>query len=455
MEEHLDDAEYLFQRWEAALDGPESLAKLAAGPEPRLSAHLNGLVHGGVPVVERLLFPAMLPGGEFDAFDERARRCAAALAILQQPVGGTERLVAAAAEQLDREGAGALHRALQLWDRPGSDSELWKASLRTRPESWPAWLRTFAIRGQPADENMVNYCLRGDEDAVLAGLSVVPDMIASVGAKVHDVLDYFFGDRKPALRVAALHAALSLGSPRAWALCREWFASPGAPRGIVELVAIVGSEAEHRQLIATVADGHVDELRVWALGHTGRAGAAELCVELFEHPSERIVRLAFEGFCAITGLSPEAADASVPETRPGARDLADPDGQFASDERARDAAADADEAAGLDPMVLQLPLPNVDLVRQWWARSRGHFRGRGRYLHGRPSTVDVMQWAYIHASSRRRHLLGEELRMRCRSRVQPSTRAFAARQLRQLRELYAMREQGLLRIDPQRGYLEI
>ena len=60
-----------------------------------------------------------------------------------------------------------------------------------------------------------------------------------------------------------------------------------------------------------------------------------------------------------------------------------------------------------------------------------------------------MRAAYVDGPSRRRHLLGHELTLRTRSRVQPSTRAFAARQYRQLTEL------GNERIDPQRGYLDI
>ncbi len=454
VEEHLDDAEFLFQRWEAALDAPdESLAQLAKGVEPRLLAHLDGLVHGGIPVVERLLFPALRESGVDGAFDEQARRCAAALAILRQPVPGTERLIAAASEDLSPESAAPLHRAMQLWDRPGSDRALWAASLRTQAGSWPAWLRTFAVRGQPADENMVNYCLRGEEPSVLAALSVVPDMAASVGGRVLDVLDYFFSNDSAAVRVAALESALQLGSARAWGLCREWFASPGAPARIVDIIAMVGGASDHRQLVDSVAKGHVDEARVWALGHSGRPRAAQLCVALLTHENERIVRLAFEAFCAITGLSPETAGVSVAERRPGTRDLADPYGEYATEERAKDEAADADPS--LDPTVLQLPMPEVEAVVAWWERARPHFDPSRRYLYGKMSTPEIMHAAYVYGSSRRRHLLGSELRLRARSRVQPSTRAFGARQLRQLRELRTLRSRAELRVDPQRGYLEI
>jgi uncharacterized protein (TIGR02270 family) len=450
LEEHFEDGQYLFLRWEQALDGPDdSLRALANGPERRLAAHVQGLVHGGLPVVERMLFPALRPDGADDAFDEHALRTTAALAILAQPVLGTERLIAAASEELLPASAAHLHRALQLWDAPRSDRVLWEASLRTDSKSWPAWLRTFAIRGQAADENMVNFCLRGDENAILAALSVVPDMAASAGQRIHDVLGYFFASQTSAVRVAALRAGLQVGSHRAWKLCREWFESPGAPPGIVELIAIVGNAEDHKHLIDSVAAGHIDEPRIWALGHCGRPYAAHLCVQLLRHADERIVRLAFEALCAITGLPGDSPAVSTPEVRPGDTDLADPDGAFAAAEQARDAKLDADAAAGLDPMVMRLPKPKPDAVEAWWADASKRFDPRKRYLYGRVSDLEVVRATYLDGPSRRRHLLGYEMTLRTRSRVQPSTRAFAARQVRQLAELAAER------VDPQRGYLDI
>lgn len=453
LEEHFEDAQYLFLRWEDALQKPDdSLRELAVGPEARLAAHVRGLVHGGLPVVERILFPAIRADGAEEAFDERAQRVAAALGILAQPVPGTERLITAATEELVPSSAAHLHRALQLWDAPTSDRALGEASLRTKPESWPAWLRTFAIRGQPADENMVNYCLRGDESSVLAALSVVPDMAASAGARIHEVLGYFFGDRSVALRVAALRSALQVGSHRAWSLCLEWFESPAVPPGIIELIGVVGNAQDHQRLIQQVVDGHISEARVWALGYSGRPHAAHLCTQLFGHKDERIVRLAFEAFQAITGL-PSDGRFVEPELRPGDRELSEPDGEFAKAEAERDATqeaqASADAAAGIDPIVRLLPKPKPPEVMAWWARAQAHFDPKQRYLYGHVSNLEVMRAAYADGPSRRRHLLGYEVTLRTRSQVQPSTRAFAVRQYRQLAELAS------LRLDPQRGYLDI
>jgi uncharacterized protein (TIGR02270 family) len=454
LEEHFEDAQYLFLRWEDALDKPDdSLRELAVGPEARLAAHVRGLVHGGLPVVERILFPAIRADGAEEAFDERAQRVAAALGILAQPVPGTERLITAATEELVPSSAAHLHRAMQLWDAPGSDRALYEASLRTKSVSWPAWLRTFAIRGQPADENMVNFCLRGDESSVLASLAVVPDMAASAGARIHEVLGYFFGDRSVALRVAALRSALQVGSHRAWGLCLEWFESPAVPPGIIELIGAVGNAQDHQRLIQQIVDGHISEARIWALGFSGRPHAAHVCAQLLGHADERIVRLAFEAFQAITGL-PSDGRFVEPALRPGDRELTEPDGAFAQAEAERDAVIEADAAAGLDPIVRLLPKPKPAEVRAWWAHAQPKFDPKLRYLYGHVSNLEVMRAAYADGPSRRRHLLGYEITLRTRSQVQPSTRAFAVRQYRQLAELAQLAGAGL-RLDPQRGYLDI
>ena len=448
LEEHFEDAQFLFTSWEQALDGPdESLRTLATGLERRFAAHVRGLVHGGLPVVERLLFPAMRDEARA-AFDERAQRATAALAILAQPVPDTQRLVVAASEGLESGSARHLQRALQLWDAPDSDRALLEASRRSDAKTWPLWLQTFAIRGQAADDDMVDACLRGDRGGVLAGLAVAPTMAASAGAKIHAVIDYFFASEDPELRVAALRAGLVIGSHRAHQLCRDWSTSLAAPSGVTEVVGLVGNAEEHRALIQQVAAGHVIESRIWALGLSGRPRAAHLCVQLLRHADERVVRLAFEAFCAITGLAGESPEVSVPEPRPGERDLEQPDGEFAAREAARDAAIEADRAAGLPTVVRRLPLPKPEVVEAWWTKFGARFEVGRRYLHGRPTSLEVMHAAYLDGPSRRRHALGFEITLRTRNRVRPSTRAFAARQLRQLA---ALTEQ---RFDPQRGYLD-
>src|SRR5690349_14801760 len=59
LEEHLDEAAFLWSQWERALVAPHSVLNEVAGLEERLLAHVDGLVIGGVPVAGRLLIPAL------------------------------------------------------------------------------------------------------------------------------------------------------------------------------------------------------------------------------------------------------------------------------------------------------------------------------------------------------------------------------------------------------------
>ena len=60
LEEHLNEAAFLWGQWERSLRSPRYvLREVMDGPEERLLAHVEGLCEGGLPVVERLLLPAL------------------------------------------------------------------------------------------------------------------------------------------------------------------------------------------------------------------------------------------------------------------------------------------------------------------------------------------------------------------------------------------------------------
>ena len=81
VEEHLDEAEFLWEQWEASLVAPNYVMReVEEGPEARLMAHIDGLVVNGPLVAERLLLPTIT---DIDAEPTRVR--AAALALLQTP----------------------------------------------------------------------------------------------------------------------------------------------------------------------------------------------------------------------------------------------------------------------------------------------------------------------------------------------------------------------------------
>src|SRR6185503_21088436 len=76
VEEHLDEAEFLFSQWEAGLSSPDyTLEEVEQRLEERLFAQVDGLVAAGAPAASRLLVPAL-------SAEAPSRVAAAALALL-------------------------------------------------------------------------------------------------------------------------------------------------------------------------------------------------------------------------------------------------------------------------------------------------------------------------------------------------------------------------------------
>jgi hypothetical protein len=77
------------------------------------------------------------------------------------------------------------------------------------------------------------------------------------------------------------------------------------------LGALAGSrEHEHRDLLKALGSEPLAPVATWALGFAGTRDAADACVDLLRQ--ERLAQLAFEAFCAITGVDFKANRLTVP-----------------------------------------------------------------------------------------------------------------------------------------------
>jgi len=143
VEEHLDEAAFLWTQWEHALVSPRyTLADVADGPEERLKAHVDGLVVGREPVAERLLIPAL-------AHDEPEYRFAAASALLASGERAPRAAVLDALAAAGGPALAALARAFALH----ASSETTQALL----ERWPAL-------PPPARSVVLEACVRTGAD---------------------------------------------------------------------------------------------------------------------------------------------------------------------------------------------------------------------------------------------------------------------------------------------------
>lgn len=399
VEEHLDEAEFLWEQWEHSLIAPNyTLAEVAEGPEDRLMAHLDGLVVNGPLVAERLLIPTI---AELDAEPTRVR--AAALALLQSPGDAGVAAVFGALHELPLQ-RDELARALECSDRgdllpaiaqllTSHDLDLRHTAARVmafHDGAFTAAIPTLLSSDRAADRRL-GVCL----SARLPGDS---RYIKEVRAMLHA--------DDPDLRDVALSSGALLGLEDAWSLARTLVCSgdPSAGHALL-LLALRGAAADRTHLLAAVEAEPSRDAALWALGFLGTMEAVDATLQWLE--DDACARIAGETLAAITGLDLEDANLT--------REVIE---EEALEHRPED----------------DLPVPNPMGVLRWWRENRERFGGGHRYLAGMPLTIPA-QWAAIQTGPMRRrpaHLLALQLRLPPRQRPQIELRAPSRRQRAEL-----------------------
>ena len=399
VEEHLDDAEFLWEQWEHGLVAPNyTLAELADGPEERLMAHLDGLVVNGPLVAERLLIPTL---ADVDAEPIRVR--AAALALLQSSGdAGVQAVVDATLEfppqRLE------LARALECSARRDFNSRLSPLLAASDPELRHVAARVLAFHGDGYAEAVSGLLASTRSVDRGLGASLVP-RLPREPRLLKAVLETL-KSTDPELRDIALRSGILLDLPQAWDCARELVFSRDPTAGdALLLLALRGDPADQPALIGAA---EVDALRgaaLWALGFLGTAAAAEAALPWLEDGAH--ARVAGETFSAITGLDLEDANltADEPEVE-------------AVEHRPED----------------DLPVPDPMGLLLWWRDNRGRFVDGQRYIAGAPRTSGAL-WGVINDGPMRRraaHLLSLQLQCPPKQRPQVELRAPSRRQRAEL-----------------------
>jgi uncharacterized protein (TIGR02270 family) len=397
VEEHLDEAAFLWTQWEAALASPRyTVAEVAAGPEERLTAHLEGVAVAGAAADEPLLVPALA--------GEDAGRTAAAAAVLA--AAGRLEPVRAALRADAPEPHGAVARALGLRLAPEGAAVLTGWLRDGAPEAQAVALAALAFRGAaPAAE--VRALLTSSHAAVrAAALTAAP----ALGEPARPAIEAALSAVEPAVRDAAVEAGLRLGLRAAWAACQRAADAGAATPLVLEVLAASGDPADVERLAAAASLPALRPAALFAAGLSGTLRGAEVCAEYLGDPDS--VRTAAEGLWAVTGLAvagPYAAAEPDPTEAPP-------------------------PAAGAGPAVpaedSSLPYPDAELLALAFRDRRGGLAPGQRFLFGRPWTPEDAFAALVGGPTRRRHALARELAIRSRGSWRLETRAWARDQLR-------------------------
>ncbi len=408
IDEHADQAEFCYIQWRAALYSHlYTLERLANSLEPRLEAHLDGLVTGGPEVADRLLSQGA---------DSPDRMTLATLVLLAT---GSRRawcrvfdLIAATDDEDQRQ---ALGRALSLYDAPSFDSALRDAFDRARtPEQRAGLLEVLADRHldpgarlgecfDPARPPLCASALRA------AGCAARRDTTAAIEPYLEA------GD--PSLQGAAIEAGLRLGSGRAWAVCLDVAGSDHCPwAGAWLAIALLGRRRHHRLVRRRLEDPATRAAALWALGFAGTVDSVEACLPYLVSQDEELAKLAAEAVAAITGL-----------------DWLEDD-RFHLDEGRAPSPLNHHrlEVWQVPVTTARLPAPDPAAFDHWWRARRSELSVDERYLSGEVLTLGALVRALGALPMRRRHALALELDLRTGGEGFVATQALTTRQRSQL-----------------------
>jgi uncharacterized protein (TIGR02270 family) len=233
------------------------------------------------------------------------------------------------------------------------------------------------------------------------------------------------GDPDLAVCSAAVETGLVLGSRAAWLRCRELARLPLVGLDVpLLLVGFLGTGRDLDLVLAALGTAESKKPGLKALAAVGTAQAAEACLEAMS--GEEDARLAAESFCAITGLDLHAENLIAPD--PPA-----PEEPIPFEEEN----LDADLVKGPDDL---LPLPEVAGVRRWWEKARSRFAGGGRFILGKPASLQALQDVLQIGSMRRRHAAALELAIRTQGHYDVETTAFTSDQRRQMQGFVAVKD---------------
>ncbi|WP_375767147.1 TIGR02270 family protein [Archangium gephyra] len=419
LEEHLDEAAFLWLQWERSLVASQYALNEVTGIEERLLAHVDGLVIGGAPAAEKLLIPAL------EAQEDMVRVTAAAYTLLGSEDPSSAEAVRTALESASPESLPAFQRALELRGF----------------EALPSWLPTLLKQEEPARLALALEVLASH--GVDPG-PVLPDLLRHEAPQVaaaalraatrlrhpleRQVLQACLTSPASSLRDSAITAGLQKGHRAAWVACQAAVDSRAPELRLPALVLALSGDAREVERLKRLLDepSHRPDA-LWALGFSGHPAAAELCLQWME--DEAVSHLAAEAFCAITGLSLEGRLAAP---------RAEEDPLPALEEETLD--------ADLTPRPEDdLPRPVAVEVLAWWKEARENFELDRRYLQGKPFGTEVLCESLLLAPMRRRHTLALELALRSRGELQVPTRTFTPYQQKALEAVRTAVPSGLSR----------
>jgi len=407
VEESLDEALFLWKRWEADLASlTRNLAAVVTWSEDRLQGALDGVRVSGHAIV-RATSAAL-------ASSEPSRLSVVAHLLSARSPPEARAALAAALGAASGPRLWAMIRGVEVAVLDGTFTPVTAALANGGPERAAALCRLKAFRrAQPGPE-----LARAFESGVpLLQVEALRAVALSAEESLSRFIQLGLKSGESSVRQAAISAGIRRGVAAAWdaAVALTHARDPEAA-AFIALLAALGSAEEQQMVLAGLRVPALRQAALAALGHIGTPEAVEICLKGMQDP--QLARSAAEAYCTITGaelqrdhlLAPQSADAESPP--PLERDNLDAD---------------------LVPPAHELwPLPDVAAVGRHWERIKPGYQAGVRYLLGRRADPAVLMEAIESGPMLRRPEWIAELAARTGGRYDVEPRAFAHVQRRMM-----------------------
>jgi uncharacterized protein (TIGR02270 family) len=407
VEESLDEAAFLFKRWEADLASPtRSLDEVWSWTEDRLQGALDGVRVARDGVV-RLTESAV--GGDDLA---QLTICAHILAARSPAEARTQ--LSAVIRDARGPRLASMVRGIEVAELDASFAPVTAVLSSSGPEHLAALCRLKAFRRSPPGQEIDPAFGSGEPLLQVAALQVLCHV------KDDSCSKYVTAGLKsdnPAVRRAAIDCGVRQRQASAWEAARRLAYERDPESGpFLSLLAALGSPEDGQLVIAALREPALQRSGLFALGYVGTPEAVELCLAAMREP--KLARSAGEAYCAITGADLQRDRLAAPEPEE-------------SDSPPALAADPLD--AGLVPAAHDLwPLPDENSVRSHWVAAKSRYAPGVRHLYGRPVNVGVLVSAIESGPMLRRPDLISELTIRTGGRYDVEPRAFAHVQRRMM-----------------------
>jgi len=396
VEESLEEAAFLWKRWEAELSSPvRSLAEIWSWTEDRLHGALDGVRVAGAELLR--VTQSAVESDDAVRVTIAAHLLAAGSATELRPYLGT----------LIREATGprlwSLIRGIEVAELDASFAPVTSALAAGGPEHLAALCRLKAFRRSTPGREIAVVFDSGEPSLQVEALRALRHLQDDSAAKY---VEAGLSSDSPEVRRAAIECGVRQRRASAWDAARKlvYERNPeSAP--YLSLLASVGSADDGQLVVTALRAPALQRAGLFALGFIGTPEAVEMCLTAMRDP--QLARGAGEAYCAITGADLQRDRLMAPEPE------SDP--------------------ADLVPAAHDLwPVPDQEAVRAHWEAARSRYVPGARHLYGKPIDANVLVGAIERGPMLRRPELINELTIRSGGRYDVEPRAFAHVQRRMM-----------------------